>query len=315
MFRGAPPSGSIGTPGVGVGVSRTACRGVWAAVLVTAVLVASVPLAAAQSSPADDPLFGGMDAEFADAATGFPDPLENANRKTLGFNRVIDRWLLDPVTRVYRDVFPPPIKVSIRQVFRNLAAVPGFVNHLLQGEATNACVTAGRFAVNTTIGLFGLLDPASEIGLDERHADFGQTLAKLGVGSGPYLIMPVLGPTTVRDGLGGVVDIFIHPTTFFFGPFQRLFYSGGSGLSLREANYEALKALDESSVDYYAALRNGYYQARTAEIWNGEPPPPPRRRVCHSMAPRLERQPWRRSRHCTAESSPDESLAAWRSKD
>ena len=276
------------------------------------VAVSSSP-AAAQASPADDPLFGDIESEMSDAPTGFPDPLEDMNRGTLGFNRVLDRWVLDPVTRVYRKVLPPPIKASVRLAFRNVAAVPALVNHALQGEVTNACVTVGRFTVNTTVGLFGLLDPASELGLDERHADFGQTLAKLGVGSGPYLIVPVLGPTTVRDGLGGIVDIFIHPTTFFFGPFQRLFYSGGSGLTLREANYEALKALDESSVDYYAALRNGYYQARSAEIWSGEPPPPPRRRVCDSMGPRLEKQPWRRSRHCPP--APEDSLAAWPSKD
>lgn len=296
--------------------STTACRRGVTALLVTALLAAFPLVSAAQSGPIDDPLFGDLDAELAEAPTGFPDPLEEANRQTLGFNRFLDRWLLDPVTRVYRDLLPPPIKVSIRSAFRNVGNVPGLVNHVLQGEVVNACVTAGRFGVNTTIGLFGLLDPATELGLDERHADFGQTLAKLGVGSGAYLIVPVLGPTTVRDGLGGIVDIFIHPTTFFFGPFQRLFYTGGSGLSLREANYEALKALDESSVDYYAALRNGYYQARTAEIWNGEPAPPPRRRVCQSMAPRLEKQPWRRSRHCPPASPPPaDSLAAWPSKD
>lgn len=283
--------------------------------LVAAVIAAWVPLSAAQSAPVDDPLFGDIDSELSGAPAGFPDPLEGVNRRTLRFNRVLDRWLLDPVTRVYRKALPPPIKVSIRSAFRNVAAVPALVNHVLQGEVTNACVTAGRFTVNTTMGLFGLLDPATELGLEELHADFGQTLAKLGVGSGPYLIVPALGPTTVRDGLGGIVDIFIHPTTFFFGPFQRLFYTGGSGLTLREANYEALKALDESSVDYYAALRNGYYQARIAEIWSGEPPPPPRRRVCESMAPRLEKQPWRRSRHCPEASAPEDSLAAWPSND
>jgi phospholipid-binding lipoprotein MlaA len=298
-----------------VGVSTTACRGASTALLVGTLILGWTPLALAQSSPVDDPLFGDVESELSRAPSGFPDPLEDMNRGTLGFNRVLDRWLLDPVTRIYRDVLPAPLKASIRLVFRNVGAVPALVNHILQGEAANAGVTAGRFTVNTTIGLFGLLDPATELGLDERHADFGQTLAKLGVGSGPYLIVPLLGPTTVRDGLGGMVDIFIHPTTFFLGPFQRLFYSSGSGLSLRESNYEALKALDESSIDYYAALRNGYYQARIAEIWNGKPPPPRRQRVCESMGPRLERQPWRRSRHCPAASVPADSLAAWSSKD
>jgi phospholipid-binding lipoprotein MlaA len=300
---------------LGVGVATTVWRRAATALLVAGLVAVAPSRVAGQSSPADDPLFGDIDAEISATPTGFPDPLEDVNRGTLGFNRALDRWVLDPVTRVYRNVFPRPVKASIRLAFRNVAAVPALINHALQGEVTNACVTAGRFTVNSTIGLFGLLDPATELGLGERHADFGQTMAKLGVGSGPYLIVPVLGPSTVRDGLGGIVDIFIHPTTFFFGPFQRLFYSSGSGLTLREANYEALKALDESSVDYYAALRNGYYQARTAEIWSGETPPPPRRRVCQSMAPRLERQPWRGSRHCPPAPPPAESLAAWPSND
>jgi phospholipid-binding lipoprotein MlaA len=314
-FAAPPRPVASGVRAVSVGVSVTASRRASTALLVAALLMACPPVAAAQTSLADDPLFGDSDSEISAPPSGFPDPFEEINRGTLGFNRTLDRWLLDPVTRAYRDLLPPPVKTSLRSAFRNIAAVPALVNQVLQGEVTETCVTAGRFAVNTTIGLLGLLDPATELGLEERHADFGQTLAKLGVGSGPYLIIPVLGPTTVRDGLGGIVDIFIHPTTFFLGPFQRLFYSGSSGLSLRESNYEALKALDESSIDYYAALRNGYYQARTADIWNGEPPPPPRKRVCDSMAPRLKRQPWRRSRHCPAASPPADSLAAWSSKD
>jgi phospholipid-binding lipoprotein MlaA len=277
-----------------------------------AVLSAGVPPASA-----GDPLFDDLDAELAGTPTGFPDPLEEVNRKTLRLNRVVDRYLLNPVTRVYRKLFPGPIKASIRSAFMNVALVPGLANHILQGEAANAAVTLGRFAVNSTIGLAGMLDPATEFGLDDRHADFGQTMAKLGIGSGPYLVVPILGPTTVRDGAGGVVDMFFHPTTFFLGPFQRLTFTGGSGLSLREANYEALKALDESSIDYYAALRNGYYQARMAEIWNGAPPPPRRTRVCRSASVRVARQPWRRAPQCPAScsfGSPEASLATCDSK-
>jgi phospholipid-binding lipoprotein MlaA len=285
----------------------------------TPTLVRAADEPAAVDAEAEDPLFGDLDSELDGAPSGFPDPLEPMNRQTLRFNRGVDRWLLDPITRLYARIVPDGIKTSIRSAFLNMASVPVLANQLFQGEVAEASVTTGRLAINTTIGIGGLLDPATGFGLEAEHADFGQTLAKLGFGSGPYLIIPLLGPATVRDGLGGVVDMFIHPTTFIFGPFQaplqRLTYGGGSGLSLREARYEALKALNESSIDYYAALRNGYYQARMADIWEGEPPPPRRRRICESMNARIRRQPWRRPPHCSEASLSrlpgPASLAAW----
>jgi phospholipid-binding lipoprotein MlaA len=254
------------------------------------------------AAAADDPLFDPIGDELDAGPAGFPDPLEPMNRQTLRFNRTLDHWLLDPITRAYGKLLPGGIKTSIRLAFLNMASVPALANQLMQGEVLEAGVTGGRIVINTTIGIFGLLDPATGFGLEAEHADFGQTLAKLGFGSGPYLIVPLLGPANVRDGIGGVVDILMHPTTFIFGPLQRLTYGSGSGLSQREARYEALKALDESSIDYYAALRNGYYQARMADIWEGKPPPPPRRRVCKSMSARIARQPWRRPIYCSEES-------------
>ena len=247
------------------------------------------------------PLFDPLDAELEAAPSGFPDPLEPVNRQTLRFNRTLDHWVLDPITRTYRKILPDGIKSSIRLAFLNMSSVPALANQLMQGEVRKASVTTGRLVINTTIGILGLLDPATGFGLEAEHADFGQTLAKAGFCSGPYIIVPVLGPANVRDGLGGLVDMFIHPTTFLFGPFQRLTYGSGSGLSLREARYEALKALDESSIDYYAALRNGYYQAREADIWEGQTPPPRKRRICQSMSARVGRQPWRRPGYCSEE--------------
>jgi len=253
------------------------------------------------ATAAEDPLFDPLDAELEAAPSGFPDPLEPVNRQTLRFNRTLDRWVLDPITRAYGNVLPDGIKSSIRLAFLNMSSVPSLANQLMQGELRKASVTTSRLVINTTIGILGLLDPATGFGLEAEHADFGQTLAKAGFCSGPYIIVPVLGPANVRDGLGGLVDMFIHPTTFLFGPFQRLTYGSGSGLSLREARYEALKALDESSIDYYAALRNGYYQAREADIWEGQTPPPRKRRICQSMNARVERQPWRRPGYCSEE--------------
>jgi phospholipid-binding lipoprotein MlaA len=275
---------------------------------------ASTESAPVDGAPAEDPLFGDdFDTELDATPSGFPDPLEPMNRQTLAFNRALDRWLLDPITRLYGAILPDGIKASVRLAFLNMASVPTLANQLLQCEGKEAGITTARLLINTTIGIAGLLDPATGFGLEAQHADFGQTLAKLGFGSGPYLVVPVLGPANVRDGIGGLVDILIHPTTFIFGPFQRLTYGSGSGLSQREAHYQALKALDESSIDYYAALRNGYYQARIADIWEGEPPPPPRRRICESMKARISRQPWRRPRYCSEASLSrlSASLAAW----
>ena len=250
--------------------------------------------AAAREEPAPDPLFDD-DAydEFDDAPLGFPDPWEPYNRRILELNQVIDRWILDPITVGYGWIMPAPLKVSLRNFFTNLSAASVVTNQILQLDFGRASVTLFRFVVNTTAGAAGLLDPATDFGIPLTHADFGQTLAKAGVGSGRYLIIPVLGPTTIRDGVGDVTDTMLHPTTYFFGPAQRLTYGSGQGLTTREANYEALKALSDSSVDYYAALRNAYYQARMAEIWDGETPPPRRRRICDSTRARLYRQPWR----------------------
>jgi phospholipid-binding lipoprotein MlaA len=242
-----------------------------------------------------DPLFDDLDDEYAGFETGFPDPLEAINRKTLAFNGLVDRWILDPITRTYGWIMPAPLKESVRNFFDNIGSVSVFGNQLLQLEIRRAGLTLSRMLVNTTVGAIGLLDPATEFGIEPTHADFGQTLAKLGAGSGPYLIIPAIGPTNLRDGVGSITDTLLHPMTYFIGlaTAQRLTYGSGVGLSTREANYEALQALNESSVDYYAALRNAYYQARIAEIWDGGPPPEPRRRICDSTRTRLRRQPWR----------------------
>lgn len=247
------------------------------------------------SLEAYDPLFDDLDAEYGGFETGFPDPLEAINRKTLAFNGLIDRWILDPITRTYGWIMPGPLKESVRHFFANVGSISVFGNQLLQLEFRRAGLTLSRMVVNTTVGAFGLLDPATEFGIERTHADFGQSLAKIGAGSGPYLIIPAIGPTNLRDGAGSVTDTLLHPMTYFFGlaTAQRLTYGSGAGLSTREANYEALQALSESSVDYYAALRNAYYQARIAEIWDGQPPPEPRRRICDSTRTRLRRQPWR----------------------
>ena len=215
------------------------------------------------------------DFELEDAAAepaGFPDPLEPSNRGMLWFDLQLDRWLIDPLVDTYQFVVPPPGRRAVRRFCLNINSVSTLINDLLQREWGDASITAQRLTLNSTVGIGGLFDPAAALGLERHSSDFGQTLALAGVGSGPYLIMPLGGPTTARDAGGTVVDFFLQPTLYFL-PFATLFIYEGSlglstGLSARDVYSEALASLRESSVDYYSALHNAYYQTRIAQIWD-----------------------------------------------
>lgn len=210
-----------------------------------------------------------LELELDERPTSFPDPFESVNRRTLSLNQTVDRWVVEPVADAYGAALPDLAKKSVRDFLANLESPAILVNDILQGEMRNAAVTVGRFAVNTLIGCAGFFDPASSLGLERHSSDFGQTLARTGVGSGPFLIVPLLGPTTVRDGLGTIVDIAMQPTIYLLGPAPLLVASvqeGTVGLTLREKHGEDLKRLEQASLDYYAALRSAYYQDRMAEI-------------------------------------------------
>ncbi len=207
-----------------------------------------------------------FDLELSGQPLGFPDPWEDANRGILGFNRGLDRLIFEPITRGYRTLIPDPARAAIRRAFTNTSSVAVLLNETLQLELRCAGITAVRFVTNTTVGLAGLFDPAAAMGLQSHEADFGQTLARAGVGSGPYLVLPLFGPSTARDGMGTVMDAVVNPAFWLLGPVEQLTYGGGAGLTARDAYYEAMKALEASSVDYYAALRNGYYQRRSAHL-------------------------------------------------
>jgi phospholipid-binding lipoprotein MlaA len=224
---------------------------------------------------APDALFDDLfDEDFDELPAQYPDPIESANRGIFAFNRQVDKWILDPVTKAYRYVVPKPVRVALSRVFINLSSTKTIVNDFLQLEWEDATVSTTRLVLNTTIGIAGLFDVAAKIGLEGHNSDFGQTLALAGVPSGPYLVVPVLGPSNVRDGLGTVIDGFFQPTYYIIGPAnlligptEILLYTGTSGISTRDRHYLALKALEDSSVDFYATLRSGYYQQRIEEIW------------------------------------------------
>jgi phospholipid-binding lipoprotein MlaA len=203
-----------------------------------------------------------LDALSAELDAGQPDPFECVNRKVFGFNRGVDAVLLDPMMRAYAFVMPDLARQSVRNVFANLNTPAALVNDLLQLEAKDAFVTTARFVINTTMGMGGLFDAASTMGLEAHRADFSETLAAAGIPSGPYLIMPLLGPTTVRDGFGSLVDLAMAPQFYVLPLFGFVLVTGSHGMTEREEHFEGMAALEESSIDYYASLRSAYFDSR-----------------------------------------------------
>ncbi|HIF95576.1 MAG TPA: VacJ family lipoprotein, partial [Myxococcales bacterium] len=195
------------------------------------------------------------------------DPFEPVNRGTLGFNRLLDRFIFDPLTIGYRYLIPEPARKSVNRFFTNVNSTQSLSNDIFQLEWADAGRTLVRLVINSTAGIGGLFDPATAWGLPGHVSDFGQTLTLAGVPTGPYLVLPLFGPSDVRDALGLGVDSLLHPTFFFLPGMDALFFNTSSGFSQRESHYEELKALEESSIDYYSALRSGFMQNREAEIW------------------------------------------------
>ncbi len=210
--------------------------------------------------------------QAAHSAAPISDPAEGFNRSMYGVNDALDRVLLEPGARAYRAVTPSPLRAGVRNFLRNLRAPVIFANDVLQGEMNRAGATAGRFGVNSTLGFFGLIDVAEDMGLERHDEDFGQTLAVWGVGTGPYLYLPLLGPTNVRDGAGLIVDAAINPLTWakFDGDDEfratRIVFGA---LSTREELIEPIQSLRETSLDPYVSVRSTYALTRESAIRNG----------------------------------------------
>lgn len=222
----------------------------------------ALPVDSQAPRPGDD----ADDALIASIQKGPYDPLEPVNRSFFALNRGIDYVLLDPVTTAYQFVVPVEGRRAVRRVFRNLGSARTLANEILQLKFVDAVVTTARFAINSTLGMGGLFDPAANFGLQRHEADFGETLARVGVGAGPYLVLPLLGPTTIRDSIGSAIDGFLEPQFWLLGPGSQLLLGSGDGLSLRDEHIADLRHLQESAVDYYAALRSAYLLDREGEI-------------------------------------------------
>ncbi|MBK8175618.1 MAG: VacJ family lipoprotein [Rhodospirillales bacterium] len=209
------------------------------------------------------------------------DPLEPLNRTIFSFNQAIDAMFLRPWADFYRLLLPPPLREGIHNILNNLRSPIILANDLMQGEFERAGTTTGRFLINTTLGVGGIADWASDFGLPYHNEDFGQTLAVWGAPEGPFLIVPLLGPSNPRDALGIAVDnLLIDPIVWWVrvNPDDRewLQYVRTSLtiLDVRAQTVDELDDLQKSSLDYYAALRSLYRQFRTSEIYQGQPPPP-----------------------------------------
>ncbi|HEU4367203.1 MAG TPA: MlaA family lipoprotein [Methylomirabilota bacterium] len=192
------------------------------------------------------------------------DPWEPFNEKMFEFNRGLDRWILKPAARAYMVVMPEPWQVLIANGFDNINFVPRFVNSLLQGKWGGAGRELGRFLINSTAGIGGLFDPAKDFwGIPKSREDFGQTLGVWGSGPGPYLVLPLLEPLTVRDGIGKFVDGLMDPLSYVL-PFlwTRVGMKAGDTLNDRALNYDLFQGFEESVIDMYSAVRHGYLQRR-----------------------------------------------------
>ncbi|MDB5374180.1 MAG: Phospholipid-binding lipoprotein MlaA [Belnapia sp.] len=201
------------------------------------------------------------------------DPGEPANRQLYAVHQGIDKYLLRPVAVGYRAVVPEPIRIGVRNVLGNLRTPVILANDMLQGEPRRAGDTLGRFVINTTLGIGGIFDVAGKhFGVPGHTEDYGQTLAVWGVGEGPYIFVPVIGPSNPRDLVGFGLGILADPLTWFGQGVvvDALTYSrtGATVVDTREALIAPLDDLERSSIDSYATLRSVYRQRRAAEIRN-----------------------------------------------
>jgi phospholipid-binding lipoprotein MlaA len=224
----------------------------------------------AQDAPPEPTEIDSALADAGDAAV--IDPWEGFNRQVFKLNNAIDDALLVPAAKAYRATTPKVGRRGIRRFLDNLRTPGVLVNDVLQGEFGRAGKTLSRFVVNSTIGAGGFADPAAQLGVEGHKEDFGQTLAVWGVGSGPYLVLPFLGPSSPRDAFGSAVGIGLNPLFYVRTPpasAARLALGGVGAVSAREQFIDPLAEIEAKSLDYYASLRSFYLQSRKREIANG----------------------------------------------
>lgn len=203
------------------------------------------------------------------------DPLEPFNRGVYAFNDAVDSVVFKPIATGYQAVLPQFVRTGVSNFFSNLDDVTVALNSVLQFKIVQAISDTGRFLINTTVGLLGLIDVATYLGLEKHNEDFGQTLGYWGMGDGPYLVLPILGPSSLRDGVGRIVDAQTdlvrredHVRTR-----NRLLFT--RAISNRARLLESEKVIDVAAIDRYAFVRDAYLQRRRSLVHDGNPPPEP----------------------------------------
>jgi len=205
------------------------------------------------------------------------DCFESVNRATFKFNQVLDGIIFEPVAKAYR-VLPYPVRAGTSNALDNLSSLVTIPNNILQGELKKAGVNTGRFIVNTTIGIVGIFDVAKKIGFIEyEKEDYGQTLGVMGAGPGCYIVLPVLGPSTIRDTAGSLANLFggdpwynvtVANNTQHFSDFDYYASRASSGIDYRAKNIDSFENLEKNSMDFYASVRSLYLQDRQQKIVN-----------------------------------------------
>lgn len=222
----------------------------------TALLTAALMLTACATGPNADPR----------------DPLEPFNRGVYGFNDAVDRVVVKPVAIAYRDVLPSPLRTGVRNFFNNLQDLWSFVNNTLQLKGEGAGNSIVRFGVNTAFGLGGLLDIATEMRIERFPEDFGQTLGHWGVGAGPYVVLPLLGPSTLRDTAALSIDANGNAVSHINDLSTRNALTVLNLVDRRAGLLEASKMLDEVALDTYTFTRDAFLQRRRSLVYDGDPP-------------------------------------------
>ena len=199
------------------------------------------------------------------------DPLEPVNRAIFSFNNFADKIILEPTAKGYKKL-PSPIQSGVGNFLSNLKLPLVVVNQLLQGQGKNAAESSGRFIVNSTAGLLGLIDVAEKIGLEQTQEDFGQTLATWGVGDGFYIVLPIFGPSNVRDTAGMILTYTTDPINAYAVREGEAWIlplrTATNAIDQRSKIIDEVNALRNNSIDYYAAVRSSYYQNRKAAVLN-----------------------------------------------
>lgn len=234
------------------------------AALIAVTLGAALLTGCATRPPAEDQ-------EAVAAYEEVNDPLEPMNRAIFSFNQFADGILIKPLAIMYRMLIPPEVRSGVNNFLENLRAPVYFANDLMQGETDRAFITFKRFVINSTAGGAGFVDVADDFGIESHREDFGQTIAVWGAGEGAYVMLPLLGPSNVRDTTGLVVDSFLDPLVYFVPTEALIARTLVRGIDAREGVLDTLDEIERTSLDYYATLRSLYRQHRDDEIRNGEP--------------------------------------------